>query len=195
MKKIALMIAGAFVALTAAAQDNQIKRIPTVGSDPNQEQFTTYETGVWFAAEALGGYSCHLEGHNMGMAEVDFTVGYRFNQYLKVGIGAGARYYTDQSYLRRSSVKWGMPIYATVRGNLMPGLYRRTVPYWGLEAGASVRDGGFFRPTIGVRVGEPRQAFTLGLSYMGQNIATYNSQGEKAGKYTSFVCLRLGYEF
>lgn len=195
MKKLALILIAIIVAVGASAQENQIKRIPAKGYDPNQQQYTTFERGAWFAAEALGGYSCHLEGHNMGLGEIDVTVGYRFSQYLKVGVGIGARYYINPKWLRRSSVNWGMPIFATVRGNLMPGLYRRTVPYWGIEAGASVRDGAFFRPTIGLRIGEPRQAFTIGISYMGQDIATYNCQGEKAGKYTSFVCLRLGYEF
>lgn len=204
MKKFLTIAIAALMALGASAQDNQIKRIPSKGYDPNQQNYTTFERGVWFAAEALGGYSCHFHGHNMGLAEVDFTVGYRFSQYLKVGVGTGARYYIDQGCLRSSDVKWGMPIFATVRGNFMPSLYRTTVPYWGIEAGASVGDGVFFRPTIGVRIGEPRQAFTLGLSYMGQRISapdfhieqtTGNVVDLKKGKYTSFVCLRLGYEF
>ena len=92
MKKFLTIAIAAIMALGASAQENQIKRIPSKGYDPNQQNYTTFERGVWFAAEALGGYSCHFHGHNMGLAEVDFTVGYRFSQYLKVGVGTGARY-------------------------------------------------------------------------------------------------------
>ncbi|MDE7148650.1 MAG: hypothetical protein K2O20_09760 [Duncaniella sp.] len=195
MKKILTFIAAMLVSIGVSAQENQVKRIPGKGYDPNQQQYSQFERSVWFSAEVLGGVSCHLRGHNMGLAEVDFTVGYRFSQYLKVGVGIGPRYYIDQGPLRRSDIKWGMPLFATVRGNLIPGLYRTVVPYWGIEAGASVRDGAFFRPTLGLRIGEPRNAFTIGISYMGQDIATYNSRLEKTCKYTSFACLRLGYEF
>lgn len=195
MKKIAFILTAMFMALWSVAQENEIKRIPGVGYDPNQQDYTSFNRGVWVAAEFLGGTSCHLKGHNMGVTEFDATVGYRFSQYLKVGVGIGARYYINQGSLRRSDIRWGMPIFATVRGNLMPGQYRHVVPYWGCEVGASVRDGFMFRPTLGMRIGEVRNALTLGLSYMGQDVATYNDKGEKAGKYTSFVCLRLGYEF
>ena len=77
----------------------------------------------------------------------------------------------------------------------MPGLYRRTVPYDGVEVGGSIKDGFMIRPSVGVRIGEPRQAFTLALSYMGQDIKSYSESREKSYRYTSFVCLRLGYEF
>lgn len=195
MKKISILLVMLVLAVCASAQDNQVKRIPGKGYDPNQQQYTQFERSVWFSAEVLGGASCHLKGHNMGLAELDFTVGYRFSQYLKVGVGIGPRYYIEQGNLRRSDIKWGMPIFATVRGNLIPGKYRSVVPYWGIEVGASVRDGAFFRPSLGLRIGEPRQAFTIALSYMGQDIATYNSEMEKVGKFTNFACLRLGYEF
>lgn len=189
---------GLMMTTAVFAQENQVNRIPTVGKDPTQTNYVTLDRGLWFSAEALGGYSCYLHGHNMGLVEVDVTAGYRFNEYLKVGLGLGGRYYISQQNLRRHDDKWGMPIFATVRGNIIPGKYRHTVPYWGVEAGASIRDGFFFRPTIGMRIGELREAFTLGLSYMGQNIATYKGEGPlpvKGDRFTNFVCVRLGYEF
>lgn len=196
MKKTLFLILSCIIGLTTSlAQENHINRIPETGFDPEQKQYNTFEKGFWIAAEALGGPSLHLKGHNMGFVEVDVAAGYRFNQFFKVGLGLGGRYYIDQSYLRRSSIKWGMPIFATVRGNIISGTYRKVVPYWGVEAGASIRDGAFFRPSIGLSIGEFRNAFTITLSYMGQNIATLNEAGDKAGKYTSFVALRLGYEF
>lgn len=183
------------MAFAASAQDNQVRRIPSKGIDPNQEQYTTYRRGFWFAAEAMGGVSCHLKGHNLGFSEVDLTAGYRFSQYLRAGVGVGARYYIKQGCLRRGSIKWGMPLFLAVRGNLMPGEYRHAVPFYSVEAGGSIRDGFMLRPSIGVRIGEPREAFTIALSYMGQDLATYNSEGGKCTRFTNFVALRLGYEF
>lgn len=195
MKKLLLALVVAVGALQMSGQENQIKRIPGVGSDPNQSQYTTYERGVWLAAEVLGGYSCHFSSHNMAVAEVDMTVGYRINEFFKLGVGTGVRRHAWQHDLRSGNLAWGMPIFATVRGNLMPGLYRRTVPYYGIEVGGSIKDGFMIRPSVGVRIGEPRQAFTLALSYMGQDIKSYSESREKSYRYTSFVCLRLGYEF
>ena len=197
MKKI--LVALAFImstlSLTVSAQENQVNRIPGVGKDHNQQQYLTYDTGFWMAAEALGGVSTHLESHNLGLTEVDLSAGYRFNQFFKVGAGLGARYYIKQEYLRRHKSAWGMPLFVAVRGAMIPCEYRRTVPYWGIEVGGSIRDGFMWRPTVGIRVGEPRQAFTLGITYMGQELATYDHVGSKSTKYTNFVCLRLGFEF
>lgn len=195
MKKAICLLLGLAAIGSLFAQDNVVKRIPKVGHDSEQQNYATMDQGFWMSAEALGAMSCHLEGSNMGLAEVDVTAGYRISQYLKLGVGVGARYYINQDGHRRSSIKWGMPVFATVRGNFISSNYRTVVPYWGLEAGASIRDGMMVRPTIGVRIGEVRNAFTIGISYMGQELAILDKNGEKAEKYTNFVCIRLGYEF
>lgn len=192
------ILASALIILTAIgmfAQENQVKRIPGVGYDPNQQQYTTFGRGVWFATEITGGISCHHTGHNLGFGEANVTVGYRFSQYLKLGIGVGARYYIDQSYRRHSSIKWGMPLFVAVRGNLMPGLYRTVVPYYMCEVGGSIRDGYMLRPGLGIRIGEMRQAFTIGINYMGQQLRPIDGDGKISSKYSNFVALRLGYEF
>lgn len=195
MKKFSLILCALVAGMAVFAQENEIKRIPGVGYDPNQQDYNTFGRGFWGGVELIGGASCHLKGHNMGMTEADVFGGYRFSQYLKVGVGIGARYYINEGNLRRGDIKWGMPLFATVRGNLMPGTYRHVVPYWGCDAGVSVRDGFFFRPAVGLRIGEVRNSFTVAISYMGQNVGTYNAQGEKDGKFTSFALLRIGYEF
>ena len=195
MKNTIIVLLFLVTFLGAFSQNNQIKRIPTVGKDVNQEIFTEYDMGFWLAAEFLGGYSSHLSGHNMGVGELDLTVGYRINQFLKFGIGLGARSYINQKNLRRHSSSWGMPVYAAARGNMIPGFYRRIVPYWSMDIGGSIRDGFMFRPSVGMRIGKPRQAFTLAFSYMGQNIASNNTSGEKTEKFTSFFCIRLGFEY
>lgn len=195
MKKTLSILVCLLCVLGVSAQENQIKRIPKVGHDNEQQNYRTLENGFWVATELSGGASCNVDSRNLYFSELDVTFGYRFSQFFKIGVGLGPRYYFHQAGLRRSHIRWAMPLYATVRGNIMSSVYRNVVPYWGLEAGATVRDGLMFRPTIGIRFGEQRNAFTLGLSYMGQELATYNDRGEKDKKYTNFVCLRLGYEF
>lgn len=195
MKRLTAFMAALVLICTASAQENEIRRIPQYSNDTEQNDYSTYESGFWMAAEALGGVSCHFSGSNLGLAEADVTAGYRFNQYIKVGAGIGARYYINQGHMRRTSIKWGMPLFVTARGNFISSTYRTCVPYWGVEVGGSIRDGFMWRPTLGLRFGEPRGAFTLGLSYMGQDLATLNNKGEKTTKYTNFICLRLGYEF
>lgn len=195
MKTVLFSAVCLLLSLVAFAQDNVVKRIPTVGQDKEQIDYETFEQGFWISAEALGGVSCNFSGSNLGLGEADVAFGYRFSQYLKVGVGVGGRYYINQGDMRRSSIKWAFPLYATARGNFISSYYRTVVPYWGLEIGGSIRDGFMWRPTVGLRFGEQRNAFTLGLSYMGQDLATLNKSGKKTEKYTSFVCLRLGYEF
>lgn len=179
----------------AYAQENTINRIPEVGKDNTQNVYTDYDKGFWCAGDLLGGYSMNMTGHNMAFAEIDYNAGYRFNEFLKVGAGLGCRYYFDQEYLRRGDIKLAMPIYATVRGNFMPGKYRTVVPFYSFDIGGTVRDGFMVRPAVGIRVGEPRKAFTASIVYMGQNNLIYNNLGEKANKFRSFVALRLGFEY
>lgn len=198
MKRIALIAATLALTCVAFAQDNEIRRIPGVGSDSNQISLSTLESGFWMGAELLGGSTLNLKTHNMGFTEADVVAGYRFNQYIKVGAGIGFRYYINQGCLRRPDIKWGFPLFVTARGNIIGSTYRRVVPYWGVEAGGTIQDGLFFRPTIGLRVGEIRHAFTVGLSYMCQNITQHKVVEDyttKTYKYMSFLSLRLGYEF
>lgn len=196
MRKFILIIAAAFaMGLSAAAQDNQVRRLPEVGRDNSVRPVAEFDRGFWFAVEASMGYTCRTGGDNVGMPELDITVGYRLNQYIKPGIGIGARYFINNSNIRRYSRKWDWPIYATVRGNLIDETYRDIVPYYSFDIGGAIQDGFMVRPTIGVRFGTSRSAFTLGLSYVGQSFASWNDDGEKASKFYSGVALRLGYEF
>lgn len=196
MKKAFIFLSALVCAvLTCSAQENKINRIPEKGYDVNQQRYYEYDRGFWFGAEAMYGYSCHTHGHNMGFAEIDLTAGYRFSQFFKIGVGTGPRHYISQKSLRRHDTEWAMPIFGVLRGNLMPGKYRRVVPYYSVEAGGVLGDGFMIRPSLGIRIGEPREAFTLAVSYMGQDISTWNSKMEKAFKYTNFAAIRLGYEF
>lgn len=174
--------------------------VPKKGKKANTyNDYSTYETGFWWSTELQGGYSCNLEDANVGMVELDAIGGYRFNQYAKIGVGFGARYYFNNDKVRYSSVEWAFPLYLNVRGNFIPEEYRTVVPYYSVDLGTTFRDGVFFRPTIGIRVGSQRSAFLLGLSYMGQQLKCFtlgeNDLRAEKKKFTSFVVLKVGYEF
>lgn len=179
-------------------------KVPAVSKKADSySDYTTYTRGFWFAVELQGGYSARLVNKNIGMAELDVVGGYRFNDYLKLGIGIGARYYISSKEVRDKDVQWGFPIYANVRGNFMPSQYRTVVPYYSFDLGGSIRDGVMVRPTIGIRIGEPRQAFLVGLSYLGQSMKAdgkvdkdgKDGKPTKTDKFLSFVTLKIGYEF
>lgn len=172
--------------------------IPDPTNNNNHKDYMLENQGFWCAGELIGGLSCNTNGKNAQLVELDFVGGYRFNEYIRVGLGVGARYYINNSSLRYKSNAWAMPIFANVRGNIMSTESRTIVPYYSVDLGGTIRDGFMFRPTIGVRFGEPRSAFTVGLSYMGQSMAqfTYDNSKKVANqKFTSFVALKLGYEF
>lgn len=162
--------------------------------------YSKLNQGFWFSVEGMGGYSMNVSDRvdNTAIAEVDLYGGYRVNEYLRVGLGLGARYYFEPGNLREKSHKWGMPIMLNVRGNFIPQDYRTVVPYYSLDIGGTVPDGFMLRPTIGARFGQPRSAFVLGLSYMLQNMKGWElKDGVNVSKNRpiSFLMLRLGYEF
>lgn len=175
---------------------------PKTNGNTSYHDYSTYDKGFWGTIEATGGYSCRLGGRNIPMAEIDITGGYRFNEFFRVGIGIGSRYYINSDKLRYSSKDWAFPIYANVRGNFIPTEHRNVVPYYSLDIGAVVHDGFMVRPTLGIRIGQQRSAFLLGISYIGQNIRSYDNVVSELGitktrknRFTSFVALRVGYEF
>lgn len=181
----------------AYAQENSVWRLPEVNKKDVQKDYSEKQTGFWIAAEAGAAYSCRLFHSNFGYTEIDVTGGWRFNEYLRAGIGLGGRYYFDNDAVRKDHSAWGMPIYVNVRGNMIPTQYRDIVPYYSVDLGGTVRDGFMFRPSVGLRFGRERNAFILSLGYVGQHLKTYSIENPEKGKgkFVSFVSLRLGYEF
>lgn len=173
--------------------------LENISLNQKQQKITTYKDygdlnkGFWFSADIGEALSCNITGGNYTFTELSVIAGYRFGEFFRVGIGVGARYYNNNSY-RFSNIAWGMPLYAVIRGNIIPSEYRNLIPYYSFDMGASIRDGYMVRPGIGVRVGQNRNAFLINVSYLGQNIiSTENSQ--KINKFTSFIMLKIGYEF
>lgn len=160
--------------------------------------YTANNTGFWCAVEVEGAYSLNLSNANIPMTGLMFTGGYRFNDYFRIGLGAEARYFINNDKIRYSSISWDFPLFVNLRGNFMPTGYRDVVPYWSVDFGGAIRDDFMWRPTIGIRVGSQRSAFIVGLTYTGQILKAFkctDTDVVKDNKYTSFLGLRLGYEF
>ncbi len=199
MKRFFAVLAAAAIVVAASAQINEVKRIPKGGNGITASVYDR-DAGFWAAVEASAGYS--LQSHdNAGFGEVDVTFGYRFNEYLRVGPGFGLRYYFPAEHLRVRSYRWAFPMYINFRGNLLSMSYRNIVPFYSLDFGGTVQDGLMWRPSLGLRIGDPRKAFTIAVSYVGQDILDYKfnintpDAVEKGTRYVSFLALRLGYEF
>jgi hypothetical protein len=192
---IAGLIAAA-CSVAASAQINQVTRLPQVGAPEKQADYTSAGSGFWMAAEASAAYSCRLFNSNFGYTEIDAVAGYRFNEYVRVGLGLGARYYFDNNKVRSTLSEWAFPIFLNVRGNFIPTRYRDVVPYYSFDIGVTVRDGFMLRPTVGLRVGRERSAFLVGLGYVGQDLSTYSRDNlRKTRRFVNFITLKLGYEF
>lgn len=201
VRKLITALLTILVISPAFSQENTVRRLPEIkGENAKPYQvYTEYKTGFFCAAELAGAYSCRLEKSNFGFLELDAIGGYRFNEYLNVGAGMGARYYFANNRIRYSRAKWGGPIFIDVRGQLIPHLYRNYVPYYSFDIGGTIRDGFMLRPTLGLRIGEVRSAFLIGIAYTGQSLTSFswNDMGQKLKKnrFVSFITLKVGYQF
>ncbi len=123
-----------------------------------------------------------------------FTVGYRLNEFLRGGVGLGVNcYFNGNEKVRGTVNKWTMPVFLNLRGNIVSQDARGVVPYWSLDGGALLGDGYFISPTIGIRIGQHRNSFLIGLNYAIGDIDT--SKGEIYSNPVNFLGLKLGYEF
>lgn len=196
IRRIIAAIVVVSCSLGASAQLNQVNRLPGVDNSGIQKNYTESQTGFWAAAEASAGYSCRLFNSNFGYSEFDAVVGYRFNEFVRTGIGIGGRYYFDNAKVRTTASEWAFPIFVNVRGNFIPTQYRSVVPFYSFDIGGTVRDGFMVRPNVGLRIGRDRSAFLVSIGYSGQDLSSYNkTNGEKTRKFISFINLKLGYEF
>lgn len=194
---LALIIASA---LGCSAQELRDVKIPTESNlGVKHLDYLQFEKGFFCSAEASGAYSFRNKRKNLGFTEVDFVGGYRFSDYLRVGIGLGARRYFNSSGVRYMTHNWGLPLFLNLRGNFIPNAYRNYVPYWSVDCGTTFPDGVFIRPNVGIRIGQARSAFVASLGWLGQNIrvSKFRNVGTlKANScFYSFINLKLGYEF
>lgn len=169
----------------------QAPTLPEVKNDPDLADMADYTKGFWFRTRLTGSCSLFLTEKCTPLIDLDVAGGYRFSQYVKAGIGFGGRYYFNNSDLRHSSIKWSFPVFATITGNIIPDTYRNVVPYYSFDIGGTIRDGFLMRPTFGIRVGQSRSAFLLGLTYTGQSLRYKTDKT----RFVSSLGLSAGYEF
>lgn len=160
-------------------------------SKPIFKEYRELDAEYWSAVDFSFGNTIHLSEKNMQHVELNWINGYRFNEFLKVGAGFGARYYINNQDMRSSSIRWAFPVFADFRGNFMPQTSRSVVPYWAFDIGGIIRDGFMLSPTVGLRIGEKRSCLLLGVNYTGQ---TMKLCGE-GRHFENVVSLKIGYEF
>lgn len=173
------------------AQDRQIK-MPEAPKQEKYTEFTLKDKGYWCSVELGVAPSVRFRETCMWTSTLSFVNGYRFNDYLRLGVGIGAGYYfANNDVARDTDIRWTMPIFVNARGNFMSQEVREIVPFWSVDIGGAVRDGFLFTPSVGCRIGERRSAFlaSLGYSYRGIDAK------KRLSNNRSFIVLKIGYEF
>ena len=188
MKKLLLLSITLFSACSIFSQEIKLPEKPKTS---NHKDYRQEVAGFWSSAELDLGSSVMFKKKNLQNIGISYTGGFRFNEFLKVGVGVGVKYYYNNNEVRHSDIKWTFPIYANVRGNIISQNNRSCVPYWGIKLGTVIRDGFFFSPTLGVRLGEHRDSWLLNISY------SYNKLEVLPDVNTdcNFLLLGVGYEF
>ena len=189
MRLLAILVLGA-MAIPSFAQYREVRTLQQP-KETNYRDYTSQEQGFWYAVEAEGGSSIMEHKTNMQYVNLTFTGGYRINEYLRVGAGFGGRMYVNNASVRNSNSKFGIPIFANVRGNIISAKDRDGVPFWSVNVGGITNDGAFFSPTIGYSFGGLRNNFQVGVSYTLSNLK--DNTGVRQNY--SYFGLKLGYEF
>ena len=189
MKKVFMLLLMFAVFANIYAQERVI-RMP---EPPTRSQNIADEDNVkfWCAIEVGGGSTAMENMKNVAMAGASYVGGYRFNQYLKVGAGLGVLYYPNSSNVRDTKNHLAMPLFVNARGNILSDDTRRTVPYWSVNVGTTIPDGFFLTPSIGLRIGEKRNAFLVSVGYTLRHLKAYP---EHTTNYSGAL-LKFGYEF
>lgn len=190
MKKILLFMLAFTATVAANAQYREVK-LPNAPQQTNYKNYETEEKGFWCAIEAEGGSSIMVHNTNMQYANLSWTGGYRINEFLRFGAGFGVRYYVSNADVRNTDNKFGIPIFANVRGNFMSAYDRDGVPFWSLNIGGITNEGFFASPTFGYSFGGLRNNFQIGISYTITSFKNCN----KTNMAYSYLGLKLGYEF
>ena len=165
--------------------------MPTDPKLPQYKDFRSYKKGYWFAVEGSFGSTARFIKRNLQATELDYVNGYRLNEFLKVGVGIGGRCYVNNNEVRSSGIRWSMPLFADFRGNFVAQTSRTVVPYWSFDIGGTVRDRFMIRPSVGLRIGEARSCFLVGITYTGQEMKL----ADKTYSFENLFSLKIGYEF
>ena len=191
MKKTLMLLLAITVSSMVMAQYRDVKLPP---ESPRSRYYDSdrADKGFWSAAEFLGGSTVSTEYPCAQHLQLTWTVGYRFNQYIRIGAGLGGKVYVHNgSKLRAAESNWAVPFFFNARGNFMAQEDRGYSPYWSMNVGYVVKDGFFMSPTLGIRFGAKRSDFLLGVTYSLNRIDNLNV----VGTYAHSLMLTLGYEY
>ena len=189
MKKTFLLLAMAM--LTIGYAYAQI-HLPEKPKQHKYVDYTEHDNGFWYAIEGNAGSSLIFRHTNFQRVGLTFAGGYMVNEHLKLGLGLGGNYYVNNNRNARDTKNaFTMPIYFDIRGNMVSQTVRNFVPYWSFDIGGAVGDGFFMSPTVGMRFGQKRDSWLLGIAY------TFNRIDNNPGypKTVNSFALKFGYEF
>lgn len=188
MKKILFVLSFVLAMHQVSAQI----RLPDRPNRPSYIDHTDEDCGFWMAGEAHVGSTIMLKNTNALRSGVAVVGGYMVNEFIKVGVGLGVNVYAlNNNKIRDTDIPFTMPLFFDFRGVFMTQEVRNLVPYWSCDIGGAIRDGFFFSPTIGLRIGEKRDSWLIGLS------CGLNSIKNKPNidSTISSMSLKIGYEF
>lgn len=191
MKKNLILFCLCTMGMVVKAQESAIK-MPNAPKQQPYTEFSLKEKGYWCSVDFSIGPSLVFHEKNLLTTGINFVNGYRFDDYLRIGIGVGAQYHVaNNDIIRNTDINWSMPIFVNARGNFISQDIREIVPFWSVDVGGVVRDGFMFTPSAGCRIGEERSALLLSLGYSLRTIDAKEGY-EKARSYAVF---KVGYEF
>ena len=191
MRKIIICISLAFIGtIVSMAQMRQIIMPEESGTDAITN-LAEMNQGYWCSIDADFGSTLMENKKNVASVGLNFTNGYRFGEFLKVGFGLGLLYYINNDNVRVRDSHLAMPLFFNLRGNILTEEIRQTVPFWSVNVGTVLPDGFFFNPQIGLRIGEKRSAFCVGIGYV---LRKLDSHSLNTTTYSG-ASLKVGYEF
>lgn len=190
MKRLLLFVSIVFGTVAVNAQYRDVN-LPDVPKQTNYRNYEKENSGFWFSADIEGGSSVMANYPNIQYAGFALTGGYRLNEFFRFGAGLGLRYYIHNACVRNTNNKFGIPIFANVRGNFISAYDRDGVPFWSFNVGGITHEGFFASPTLGYSFGGLRNNFQIGISY---TITCFKNNYLTNTAY-SYFSLKLGYEF
>ncbi len=179
MKRLMIIFSFALMLLPASLFGQARNSGYTLPDEPKRAKyidFPSLDQGFWFAAQVTPA-TFFKEGFSV---RGEFVAGYRFGEFVRVGAGVSPGIIYNIFY---------MPIFLDVRGNIISQESRMAVPYWNVDLGYSISQvykGFYASPTLGVRVGMPRNNFIAGLTYIAQFVP---------GSICHGLGIKLGFEF
>ncbi len=191
MKKFLIFLCAISFSSAALAQYRDVTLPPET---PRSRYYDSdrADKGFWSAAEFMAGSTLSTEDPCAQHLQLTWTVGYRFNQYIRIGAGLGGKVYVNNGpKIRAAESNWAVPFFFNARGNFMAQDDRGYSPYWSMNIGYVVKDGFFMSPTLGIRFGSKRSDFLLGVTYSLDRVDNL----PWSGKFTNSLMLTLGYEY